>query len=337
MEIVVATIGLSLGVLNSTSYAAVVVMALVTSLTAGPALKLILRGERIDGPESERLAREARLEGSIIGASRALLPTRGGENSVAAARILDWMLQPESFVTVATVSDPEDVTGDSAQANGTIAEALSEVFTEHSVDAINRVDADPAAAILSETRLGYDLIALGMTHAEDGAQLSRTLERVLASSPVPVLLVSQGPRAMSLDPQIRRIVVPATGTRVGRAAQDVAFTLAESLNAEVDAVHVVAEEPVGVGAGGSSSLSGVDALEDSADLAASFGRTPSLYWTQGTMPARELVDRAESAGADLVVAGVELSKSDDRVFLGYNAEYLLRHAPQTVALIVYPA
>ena len=337
MEIVVATIGLSLGVLNDTSYAAVVVMALVTSLTAGPAIKLILRGERIDGPESERLAREARLEGSIIGASRALLPTRGGENSVAAARILDWILQPESFVTVATVSDPDDITGDSAQANGTIAEALSEVFTEHSVDAVNRVDADPAAAILSETRLGYDLIALGMTHGEDGAQLSRTLERVLASSPVPALLVSQGPRAISLDPEIRRIVVPATGTRVGRAAQDVAFTLAKSLNAEVDAVHVVADEPIGVGAAGSSSLSGVDALEDSADLAASFGRTPSLYWTQGTMPARELVDRAESAGADLVVAGVELSKSDDRVFLGYNAEYLLRYAPQTVALIVYPA
>jgi nucleotide-binding universal stress UspA family protein len=82
---------------------------------------------------------------------------------------------------------------------------------------------------------------------------------------------------------------------------------------------------------------GVEALEDSADIAASFGRTASLYWAQGTMPARELLDRAESSGAELVVAGVELSKTEDRVFLGYDAEYLLRYAPQTVALIVYPA
>jgi Kef-type K+ transport system membrane component KefB len=337
MEIVIATIGLGLGVLNDTSYAAIVVMALVTSLVAGPAIKLILRGERIEGPESERLEREARLAGSIIGASRALLPTRGGANSVAAARILDWILQPESFVTVVTVSDPADVTDDGSKARGTAATAVSGLFREHSVDSVDRLGTDPAAAILSETRLGYDLIAVGMTHGEDGAGLSRTLERVLAGSPVPVLLVSQGPRAMLVNHEIRRIVVPATGTRVGRAAQEVAFALAGSLNAEVDAVHVVADElPVGVSATGPTSLMGVEALEDSADIAASFGRTASLYWAQGTMPARELLDRAESSGAELVVAGVELSKTEDRVFLGYNAEYLLRYAPQTVALIVYP-
>ena len=338
LEIVVATIGLSLGVLNDTSYAAVVVMALVTSLAAGPALKWILRGERIEGPESERLAREARLAGSIVGASRALLPTRGGENSVAAARILDWILQPESFVTVVTVSDPADLPGDAQDASTTAASALSELFTEHSVDSVDRVHDDPAAAILSETRLGYDLIALGMTHGDDGAALSRTLERIVAASPVPVLLVSQGPRALSLDPEIRRIVVPAMSTRVGRAAQDVAFALAERVNAEVDAVHVAAEhEPVGVGAGDPPPPTGVEALEDTAEIAASFGRKPSLYWAQGTTPVQELVDRAERSAADLVVAGVELAKSEDRAFLGYDAEYLLRNAPQTVALIIFPA
>jgi nucleotide-binding universal stress UspA family protein len=328
MEIVIATVGLSLGVLNDVSYAAIVVMALVTSLAAGPAIKLILRGERIDGPESDRLRREERLAGSIVGATRALLPTRGGANSVAAARIIDWVLQPESFVTVLTITEPPS--------RGTAASALSDLFTEHSVDSVDRVGLDPAAEILSEARLGYDLIALGMTHGGDDLRLSRTLERVLAASPVPVLLVSQGAQALALDPDIRRIVVPATGTRVGRAAQQVAFALAETVNADVDAVHVVAEPTaVRVGAG-PSSMSGVEALEDSADLAASFGRTASLYWAQGRLPAQELVDRADSSDADLVIAGVELSTSDDRVFLGYNAEYLLRHATQTVALIVFP-
>lgn len=337
LEIVVATIGLSLGVLNDTSYAAIVVMAIVTSLTAGPALKLILRGEQIEGAESERLERERRLAGSIVGASRALLPTRGGANSVAAARVLDWILQPESFVTVVNVRHPDDAGPDDLFEHATAAGALSELFTEHSVDSVDRVHDDPAAAILSETRLGYDLVALGMTHGDHGTHLSRTLERVLAASTVPVLLVRQGAQAMALDPEIRRIVVPATGTRVGRAAQDVAFALAERVNADVEAVHVVAQhEPVAAGVAASASRSGVQELEDSADIGAGFGRVPSLHWTQGALPAQELVSRAESLAADLLVAGVELSKSDDRVFLGYNAEHLLQHARQTVALVIYP-
>jgi Kef-type K+ transport system membrane component KefB len=334
--LVIATIGLDLAVLNDTSYAAVVVMAMVTSMIAGPALMAILRGEHIGGDESARLAREELLAGSVAGASSALLPTRGGTNSIAMARIVDSMLQPEAFVTMLTVHRSTDVAGE--REGATAARALSTLFTGRNVEWIDRVDDDTATAILNEARLGYGLMALGMTHGERGGTLSRTLERVLAASPVPVLLISQGPGAVSFEPHIRRILVSAITTRVGRAAQDVAFVLAERLDADVDAVHVVTTpEPVGIGPSDpASSLSGEELLADTADIAASFGRTAALYRAHGNMPAQQLLDHAERSGADLIVAGVDLSTSDDRAFLGYDAEYLLKHARQTVALVIFP-
>jgi nucleotide-binding universal stress UspA family protein len=308
-------------------------MALVTSMAAGPALMTILRGEHMDGAESARLAREALLAGSILGASSMLLPTRGGTNSFALARILDSILPPESFVTVLTVHESsEDRRG------ATAARALSALFTEHAVEWIDRVNIDTASAILNEARLGYGLIALGMTRGDGDGSLSRTLERVLATSPVPVLLISQGPGAVSFHPRISRIVVSALGTRVGRAAQDVAFALAEQVDADVDAIHVVTKpERVGVAATDSaSSLSGDDLLAESADVAASFGRKATLHQTHGTNQAHEMLDHAERVGADMLVAGVNLSASEDRAFLGYDAEYLLQHARQTVALVIFP-
>jgi nucleotide-binding universal stress UspA family protein len=333
LEIVVATIGLNLAVLNQTSYTAIVVMALITSMAAGPALMTILRGEHIDGAESARLAREALLAGSVLGASSTLLPTRGGTNSFALARILDSILQPESFVTVLTVHESAEDRG-----GATAARALSTLFTEHAVEWIDRVNDDTAAAILNEARLGHGLMALGMTRGQGTGTMSRTLERVLAASPVPVLLISQGPGAVSFQPRIRRIVVSAMGTRVGRAAQDVAFALAEQMDAEVDAVHVVTKpERVGVAAADSaSSLSGDDLLADSAGVAASFGRKATLHQTHGNNQAHEMLDHADRVGADVLVAGVNLSASEGRAFLGYDAEYLLQHARQTVALVIFP-
>ena len=50
LEIVIATIGLSLGVLNDESYTAVVVMAIATSVVAPPLLRLVLKGWEGSGP-----------------------------------------------------------------------------------------------------------------------------------------------------------------------------------------------------------------------------------------------------------------------------------------------
>ncbi len=336
LEIVVAAIGLNLGVLNDTSYAAIVVMALATSMAAGPTLKAVLRGERLDVSESARLAREALLADSVLGASSALLPTRGGTNSIAAARILDAVLQPGSDITLLTVHPSA---GDAAGRRGAAAAgALTSLIHDQKVTWFDRVDDAAAAAILAEARLGYGLMALGMTHGAGGAGMSPTLERVIARSPVPVLVISRSPDAVAMEPPIRHIAVPSTGTRSGRAAQDIAFALAARMGAQTHVVHVVATPtPVGPDPSvGVSGISGDEMLARAADIAAGFGQTATLHRAHGTMPGLELLRYAERVDADMVVAGVELYTSGDRAFIGYDAEYLLKHAKRTVALILLP-
>ena len=113
IEIVVATVGLSLGVLNPRSYALVVLMAMVTSMMAPPLLRAVLRNWHGDEEEQARLERERQLGGNVlVRASRVLLPSHGGPNSVLAARLVDLAWPEGSEVTVLAAGrdvPPEDL------------------------------------------------------------------------------------------------------------------------------------------------------------------------------------------------------------------------------------
>src|SRR5262245_18481555 len=89
VEIIVATVGLSLGVLNPRSYAIVVLLAMVTSMMAPLLLRWALSGWAGSEEERARLERERVLGGNVlVRATRVLLPSHGGPNSVLAARIV---------------------------------------------------------------------------------------------------------------------------------------------------------------------------------------------------------------------------------------------------------
>lgn len=334
LEIVVATIGFTLGMLSDSSYAIIVVMAMVTSMAAPPLLRPVLRRLSADPEEEARLQREELLASSVIAsANNVLLPTRGGDNSVVAARLLDLALQPESRVTVLTVSPPEglrslgDDVGD---------EVLASMRT-HRVERRRHAHTDLAADVLAEARLGYDLMAVGLNDDFAGShQLSEPLRRLIAGTPIPLLLVRRGRNTdiTALDAaQIRRILVPVTGTRMGRAAEEVAYVLGARLDAGVDAVHVVA----GARAPTSGPSPADVQLKRSQELADRFGGGVQLLTRVGPTPHEELVRAAEELGTDLMVIGAVARTSDgDQAFLGYGAEYVLEHASATVIAVIFP-
>jgi Kef-type K+ transport system membrane component KefB len=342
LEIVVATVGLALGVLNATSYTVVVVMAMATSLMAPPLLRWILAGMRADPVEQARLEHEAMLEGSVIAHVRnALLPTRGGSNSVLAARLLDLALQDDTAVTIYTAqADDRD---DASRADRAARQA-SGAFQARPTDRVHRTTSDPARAICEEATLGYGLVALGMsTGLEQG--VSPVLQSVLASCSVPMLLVRHGRtssdhRTAAPDiSDLRRILVPATGTRTGRAAQEIAYTLASNARAGVHVVHVVdrpdhVERPEGPAAVASSSADHV--LAEAVRLASRFGLEVSADTQAGTAVGLELVRAADAADADLIVVAGQVRSYEGRPFLGHVVEYLMEHARQIVVVLVFP-
>lgn len=337
--VVVAAIGLGLGVLNQTSYTVVVMISIATSLMAPPLLRAALSGLQTSEGESARLKREAVLERSIIAkAPSALLPTRGGGNSVLAGRLLDLALQPEATVTILTAHRRGDV--EARERAQPAVDALRMALGDRNTERHDRNTEDVVQTILDEAALGYGVIAIGMS--EDvgrGEAISPLLRDLLSRCPVPLLLVRHGQGLDTSTPlSFRRLLVPATGTAVNQAAQEVAFVVAGRLEAEVDVVHVVDrpdKEPLVAVAEGANVAAGT--LEEAEELAARFGRAVNVEARAGSAVGPEIARVAAERGSDLLVLGAQLRNFFGHPFLGHSVEYLLEHTSRTVAVVVFPA
>lgn len=350
LEIIIATIGLSLGVLNTRSFTIVVVMAMVTSIMAPPLLRRVLRSAEATPDEAARLQREKLMSQSVIAKTKtALLPTRGGENSVLAARLLDRSLQPDASVTVFTVHREGDQ--DQRRAGAEAAAAVRSIFGERRTEHIDESSDDAVAAICREAGLGYGLVAFGMSEGYAGGQAgSPVLRALLSRCPVPMLLVQHGRgHERGTVPDLGHIVVPAPGTELGRAAQEIAFTVAASSGSTVDLVHVLSrpDQVPRLLAGRSllaaakrpsqrtaDSVTGV--LGAATALAEQFGCQTRPVIRSGESVGRELIATAEEERAGLIVLAGRVRSFDGEPFLGHVVEYLLEHASMTVLVLVFP-
>ena len=343
LEIVVATVALALGVFTPAGYTLVIVLAMTTAIVTPPLLRAALKPLKAGAEEAARLEREAVLDASVIASTRtALLPTRGGANSVLAARLLNASLQPDTSVTVLTVHGEDEP--DPAERAEAAAREAGDHLTGRKTNRLDVIADDAADAICSEARLGYGVVAIGMTEGYTGGHtLSPVLQSMLTDCAIPVLLVKSG---QGLDPHaevlpFRRIMVPAIGTKVGQAAQEIAYTLADRIDAAVDVVHVVSrpdQVPEGAIAGGAAQTAAAAGILDQAQtLAQKFGRTVNPLTRNGPSVGMELVITADETEADLLVLGATVRSYSGQPFLGHGIEYLLEHARQTVMLVIFPA
>ncbi|MEX2550372.1 MAG: cation:proton antiporter [Nitriliruptoraceae bacterium] len=372
LEIVLATIALSLGVFNVVSYSTVVLVAVISALATPTLLRAALHRVVPETAEAERLEREDVLSSSVIASvDRALVPTRGGANSELAAQALDLVLQPEASVTVLTVHSPDHPDSECVCEQALDSAAVH--LGDHPVERRRAVADDPAAAVLKEAGLGYGLLTLGMTEGfRDSKELSPTLRDLLAKSQVPVLLVRHGTQDGRKPPEYRRLTVPATGTRLARAAEEIASTLASRTGAILDLVHVVPrpdrdphEEHANAGSRSfatnpsrdpgrsedpapASTRSGLDApvgeLPTAQGLLAKamarvgrFGVDAEGHISQGVSPYQGVQQVADSASSDAIVLGAQVRSLEGQPFLGHGTEYLLEHAKQTVLVVVFPS
>lgn len=337
--VVVATVGLRIGALNEASYAIVIVMAILTSVGAPPLLRPILQRLKAPPEEAERLEREQRLSRSVIAnVKSALLPTRGGLNSAVASRVLDAVLQPEASVTVLSVASH----GSTDDGNPIERHGILDPLQGRAVERRRAVHDDASAAILDEIRLGYGLVVLGVNDDFAGThEMSDPIQRIIAGSPAPLLLVRRAPQLTDPDhvhgDTLRRIMVPITGTRPGRAAEELAHLLGERLSAQVEGVHVVTRSD----RSRFGTPQGEPAVEQQVQraqaLATSFGRGATIDVRHGPLPYEELLRAAEERESDVLVIGSQARSHDGRPFLGHGVEYMLEHASQTVLAIVFPA
>ncbi len=100
LEIIVATIGLSVGILTMPMYTIILMISVVTALTAPPLARWALRHVEFSEEEEERIAAMERREQSFVAnLKRVLLPALGGRRTQVAAELLIQLVADEE-VTV---------------------------------------------------------------------------------------------------------------------------------------------------------------------------------------------------------------------------------------------
>ncbi len=356
--IVVATVGLSIGVLGPASYAIVVLVSIATSMMAPPMLRGFLSGWRGSIEERERLERERQLGRNVLVRSLPLLlPSHGGPNSVLAARFLDlaWPEDVEAVVLSA---------GDAPEAD---VQRVAAAFARRPVRRETVRARDPLAAILEHAALGYGAIAVGATDARvAGRLISPLVDDLLAASPVPVVMVRRGARergggdagaddGSAIPLAIRRILVPAIGTQPGRAAQELAFGLAARLDVEVVIAHVVTvptptqavarpdwEPDARVTAADRYDAAGGHieiaerVIREARALADELGVRSRAVIRTGLFAPDVLLDLARNEQVDLIVLAANLRQLSGRPFLGHGVEYLLEKSACAVAVVTAP-
>jgi Kef-type K+ transport system membrane component KefB len=346
MGVVVAIIGLNVGVLDETAYTILVLAAVITSLGAPPLLKWAVGRWEPQAEEADRLERESlRLDSQILGASRVLLPTRGGMNSIYAARLVAAVF-PDAEITVMAVeipqargprwllhrrvgsaSDPDPVVA----ATGT---ASSRV--------IKKVANDPAAAIIGESRLGYDLLVVGASGGDEGLGImSNLVDRVLRETGIPTLIV-QCPSGSEVPTYLpRSVLVPISSSGSSRAAEELGYQLAQVSGGKALAVHVIDRPDSGgvflPGAGVDTRSSAEALLADSRDFAARLGVELETFRRVAPNAEQEILDFARISEVDLVVLGTSNRPVTNRPFFGHRITFMAEQSTLPIAIVALPS
>lgn len=342
MGVVVAIIGLNIGVVSETGYTVMVLAAVVTSVAAPQLLKLAVRGWDIPREEAQRLNEEEIKESSeILNSTRILIPTRGGSNSRYAAQLVSAVF-PSAEVTVLVVdlAEPGFFRRLTKKVEGEPGDPSEVVAQLEEPRVIRRLARDPAGAIASESALGYDLVALGATETGEGT-FSSVIDRVLALIDVPSIVFRMPDDREVTDTLPRRILVPVTATRSTRAAEEFAYTLTKAAGGTSFALHVV-NRPEGQGVIREDAAV-AESLADGQELvgaAASFGDRLGVSVETGVRVApnaeEEIVTFGNSGAFDLLVIGASTRSLTDRPFYGHRVSYMLSQSELPVAVVSLP-
>ncbi|MGH1493271.1 MAG: cation:proton antiporter [Acidimicrobiales bacterium] len=363
LEIIIATVGLSLGVFNQTTFTIIVMIPLVTSLFASIGLRIFSQDLEGSVAERERLAREEALSRNLlIRNSRILLPSISEANSIVAAQIVHFAWPEDLAATVMAVN---------ANGNGPNIEVLQNVLYGRELEVATLDDvgvAEAAAQIIAQSKLGYGVIAVGaVDDPGHGTFVSPLVDELLKASDLPVVIVRKARNLPGELPGIfAQALVPIVASPSSRAAQELAANLSAQLGTKLTLTHVVyqaSEERSELGRrlfgrfraenAGSDEAGGIDAMatttaEVELDVAERVLAQAQAYALEvsanadteirfANRPAVEIVNQALEIDADLVVMGARLRRLDDgRPSLGPNVEYILEHASQTVVTVVMP-
>lgn len=340
MEVIVALIGLSLGVLSQEMYTIIIMVAVVTSLIAPPLLMWSLKQIEFTRGEAQRMERQklmARLPLSREGA-KLLVLCGGGPNADLAAHIAAALAgHHDASITVFRAATPEmPVASEEFNAQFQRIKLIAEQFGARTVLQRTGTGDSISETITEETARGYDAIFAGASQVDGYAELGgEVLRELVANARAPVVIVRDKGNAVPF----KRILSPITGAAFSRLGAALAMQYAQSFKGTLTTLYVRERQPVTISAKGIDrppADEGDEFVDEIRRLGNELGVPVVTQVGTGRRPENVILSTAQEGNYDLLVMGVLFRSSDQRIYFGPKVRQILRHVTCSVALVVPP-
>ena len=356
-EVIVATIGLSMGVLSQNLFTMIVAMAVITTLAMPPTLRWALHRLPMRQQERQRLEREEYERSAFVpNIERILLAIDDSANARFATRVAGLLAgargMPVTILTLDAEADKPSPKGSAREsAKGSAkrtdtdrapeASALIQRAAERAgvkaadqskIDVIVRKhDLAPEAAIAHEARRGYDLLVIGTARVaaprggfhEDLSKLVGKFEGSLA------VVAARGHLEEDPTASIEAVLTPVTGNENSRRGAEVAVTLASAVRAKISALSVTSPEP----RQRQQLRREARAVAEEVERIARQLDTSVRLITRTERSAEDAILRAVERGKhDLVIMGVS-RRPGEALSFGHIADSLIKDAPCSLVFV----
>jgi Kef-type K+ transport system membrane component KefB/nucleotide-binding universal stress UspA family protein len=254
-EVIVATVGLSMGVLNQNLFTMIVAMAVITTMAMPPMLRWALARIPLGEEERLRLEREELdAKGFVPNLERLLVAADDSANGKFASRlagliggsgakpitVLDLRKGTSSENAGQMEEGYEEAIKSAAETVMTL-EAHPEDERQGSVNVTTRSkNASAQDAVKREAQKGYDLLVIGIgnTRAPEGGLTQEVTGIANGFEGALAVVAAHGPQIVQALQSHAKILVPVNGSEVSRRAVEIALVIARSNDARVAALYV---------------------------------------------------------------------------------------------------
>jgi Kef-type K+ transport system membrane component KefB/nucleotide-binding universal stress UspA family protein len=348
-EVIIASIGLSMGVLGERLYTMIVAMAVVTTMIMPPTLRWVMSRVPLREEEARRLEREeAEERQDVPGMERVLLLVEDSPNAHLAAHLAGVFAGHQGVaVTVMLLGEKDrhpatDYAGLVLQAaltmkrpggHATDVAAVPSIPVKELIQAKGVIASDEFEAELGK---GYDLIVAGLQRPLSEAQnrFEPRLQRLvnLFDGPVAIILNGAAWKNSTAFPHMR-VLVPTGGTPHARLATEVALTLARATAGRVTALHVFDRQADTEILRGRARRLGMSVLADVRRSGRRMGVEVEPMTAVHPRPEVAIRRSVQRGTYDLLVIGAALRLGENKL-LGPRSTALLSNMKQTALLIV---
>jgi Kef-type K+ transport system membrane component KefB/nucleotide-binding universal stress UspA family protein len=358
-EVIIATIGLSMGALSQNLYTMIVAMALATTMAMPPMLRWALARVPLRKAEKERLEREEfEAKGFVPNLERLLLAVDESPNGKFASRLAGLLAGSRGIpITVVPLSEGErrSTREENAQRKEDASDRAAVAVKSAAEDSNGKTRGDDAPppvdvtvrkgeapgveAVSEEAKKGYDLLLVGIEHTRAKGTKSggfhAQVGRIAAAFGGPIAIVAANELHLQQPEQSGlRILVPVNGTEASRRGAEVAIAIASGCGCPLAALYVTnpGARPPRRRRSFRARQHEEAIVKEVVEIADRHDVQISTAVRADVAPDQAILTETKKARSNLIIMGVG-RRPGDKLFFGDTAAAVFEHAPVSVIFV----